>query len=159
MNDTWFAISELALGLAGFAGVSAAFSGRERAFRPIERIRFLSVLQTSGNTLVGTLALVTLDAAAVSEPVALRLVALLGLAAVAFVYAPQMPAVYRGAAQSDSSSEPWAVRLTLAYLVALTVFYGAQLFRADVAWPVLGAFSLQIAFGVWMFARFLTRPN
>ncbi len=91
MNEAWFAISELALGLAGFAGASAAFSGRDRVFQPIERVRSLAVLQRAGNTLVGTLLLITLDSAGIALPSSLRAAAVVvGLAVTAFLYSPQM---------------------------------------------------------------------
>lgn len=157
--ETLQLIAELALGLAGFAGVSAAFAGRERVYRPVERIRFLSVLQTSGTTLAGCLAILTLHAAEVGLPTIFRGVALAGLVVSAFLYLPQIRLVFRHAQDPDSTSEPWAVWLSVVHVILLAVLYTYQIVDVSSGWPLLATFSQQLVFGVWMFGRLLLRPN
>lgn len=152
-------IAELALGLAGFAGVASAFSGRERVYRPIERIRFVSVLQTSGTTLAGCLAILILHAAGVGQAIILRGVALVGLAATALFYLPQILRVFQHAGDAESTSEPWAVWLSVVHLVVLAGLYAYQIVQVEFVWPILASFAQQLIFGLWMFGRILLRPN
>ncbi|MGH0029313.1 MAG: hypothetical protein ACQGVC_05955 [Myxococcota bacterium] len=44
-------LAELAIALAGFAGVAAAFAGKERAYGPSERLRLFSLFLDSGTIL------------------------------------------------------------------------------------------------------------
>jgi hypothetical protein len=48
--------AELSRALAGFAGIASAFAGRDRTFRPIERMRLVGVVTLSASVLGGCLA-------------------------------------------------------------------------------------------------------
>lgn len=56
LPDVLSLYAELALALAGFAGVTSAFAGRDRAFKPTERSRVEAVLMNSAAALAGCLA-------------------------------------------------------------------------------------------------------
>jgi hypothetical protein len=58
--------AELSLALAGFAGVASAFAGRERTFRPVERLRLVGVVVLSASVLGGCLTYVTASIALLS---------------------------------------------------------------------------------------------
>lgn len=54
-HDVLSLYAELSLGLAGFVGVVSAFSGRDRVFQPIEKVRVMHVLGCAGSVLAGRL--------------------------------------------------------------------------------------------------------
>jgi branched-subunit amino acid ABC-type transport system permease component len=56
ISDAVELYAELSLALAGFAGVVTAFAGRERAFRPSERMRLVGIVVLSASVLGGCLA-------------------------------------------------------------------------------------------------------
>jgi hypothetical protein len=51
--------AELALGLAGFAGVTAAFGGRDREYSGARLLRLSGIFQTAGCVLAGSLCVET----------------------------------------------------------------------------------------------------
>lgn len=157
--DTIQLLAELALGLGGFAGVAAAFAGRDRVFRPMERIRFLSILLTSGSTLAGCVLILTLHTADVAPAVIMRVVAGAGLLTTAALYVPQIVLVFRHYSDPDSTSEAWAVGLAVVHVALTSGLFAYQLFQVDSVWPLVAAFSQMLVWGVFMFARLLLRPN
>ncbi|MFK7899040.1 MAG: hypothetical protein AB8G23_24635 [Myxococcota bacterium] len=157
-SETFALLAELALALAGFGGVAAAFGGRERAFRATEIIRIRAVFFSSGIVLVGSLAIQTLLAVDQLAAHAIRIAAFLSLAVHATWFATSLPAAYRSANAPDSTSELWALNLSSAYAISGLILYGWCAWSGQ-AWPLLGASSIHLLFGLWMFTRILTRPN
>jgi hypothetical protein len=152
-------IAELSVGLAGFAGVASAFSGRDRDYRPTERIRFLAVLQASGTSMAACLAAVTLDHAGVPTATSFRLVAVAFLLIWIVVYLPLLRQAVILARDSESSSSPAAVVITVAHNLLLFAATLLQIARSDLTWPLIFVLSQQLVFGMWMFGRILMRPN
>ena len=60
-SDAISLFAELSLGLAGFAGVGAAFAGRNREFLPMERSRLLSIVGLAASVLAGSLAYISVS--------------------------------------------------------------------------------------------------
>ena len=84
--------AELALALAGFAGVVSAFAGKERQFRPVERIRLVGLMVFSGTVLAGCLAYTVGSIAGVAETRVLAITAIVCLiptAAIAIFVLPE----------------------------------------------------------------------
>lgn len=152
-------IAELALGLTGFAGVAAAFGGREREFTPIDRVRLAAVFQTSAGPMVGSLLLIALvRSSTVSDSVAVSIVA---VSSIAYILATLGPASIRALklARRDNSADPRAVAMTLvAGSVQLSLYASAALGFAGSS-AVVGGYAIQLVVGVWMFWRLLTRPG
>lgn len=151
-------IAELAIGLAGFAGVAAAFAGRERAFQPSEKIRLLALFLNSSTILTGCGGVLILPLAGVGPEATLTVV---GSGAIILFGIPGVfwnARAYRVAREPGSSSEAWALHLTSVYLlVAVACFAGAAL--AGSASLLATGFWIQLVYSLWMFWRLLTRPN
>lgn len=152
-------IAELSVGLAGFAGVASAFSGREREYRPTERLRYLAVLQASGTSMAACLAGVTLEHAGVPTTLSFRLIAFALLLFFATFYLPLLRDAVTLARDPESSSGPFAVGITVVHNFLLFAVSILQITRSDLTWPLLCVLSQQLAFGMWMFGRILMRPN
>lgn len=156
--DAFGLLAELAIALAGFSGVAAAFTGRERTYRPTERIRLLAVLLTSGVVFGGSGGVHTLLLAGVSPTSTFRFVSLAAAVFFAFVSLPGVGRAYRARRDPDSTSESWALHLAAAQAV-LTLGLLAGNVPLGTPYLLAGAFWLQLVYGLWMFARLLLRSN
>ena len=157
-RDTFALLAELALGLAGFGGVAAAFGGRERSFQATELIRLRAVFFGGGVVLGGTLVIETLLAIDPLAGSAIRIAGTLSLLAQLVTSATNLRSAYRRASDPDSSSERWALHLSSLYSLATTVLYVVCILTGQ-PWTFIGASTIQILFSLWMFTRILTRPN
>ena len=151
-------IAELAIALAGFAGVAAAFAGRERAFEPTERIRLLALFLNSGTILTGCGGVFILTLAGASPDVTFRVAGL----APSFLFG--IPGVvwgiraYQAARDPGSTSELWALHLNSVYVfVVVSCCAGTAL--TGPAYLLATAFWIQLVYSLWMFWRLLTRRN
>ena len=157
-RDTFALLSELALGLAGFGGVAAAFGGRERAFQATELIRLRAVFFGGGVVLGGALAIETLLAIEPLAGSAIRVAGTLSLLAQLLTAATNLRSAYRVASDPDSSSERWALHLSSAYTLVAIILYIVCIVTGQ-PWAFIGASTIQLLFSLWMFTRILTRPN
>jgi hypothetical protein len=157
--DIYSLLAELAIALAGFTGVSSAFAGRERLFRPMERTRLQAVLLGSSSVLAGCLALYSANSLGFADAEAASISAAVGILLTFPVLAFLVPAGFRHMKDPDSTTEVWVLFAVSAYgLVLLALFGTVALQKGDPDLLVVG-FSLQLLFGLWMFVRLLTRPN
>lgn len=151
-------IAELAIALAGFAGVAAAFGGRERTFKPTERIRLLALFLNSGTILSGCGGVFILTLAGAGSDLTFRVVGL----AVGFLFG--VPGVvwslraYQSSRDPDSTSEPWALHLNSIYVFVFIAFCAGTALIGS-AYLLATAFWIQLVYGLWMFWRLLTRRN
>jgi len=151
--------AELAIALAGFTGVAAAFAGRERAFRPTELTRLQGVLGTSAAVLSGCLAFYSTKGLGLTERASQSVVALVSLFVTIYLLAVVIPFAWRSRGDPDSTAGPGALAMVttimsgaaFAYVLAATPWVGPGL--------ILVAFSVQLLLGLWLFVRLLTRPN
>ena len=67
LRDVIPLFAELALALAGFVGIASAFVGRERVFRPVERLRLMGVIGVAASALAGCVAYISASVASLSE--------------------------------------------------------------------------------------------
>jgi len=151
-------IAELAIALAGFAGVAAAFAGRERTFEPTERIRLLALFLNSGTILSGCGGVFILTLAGASADLTFRVVGL----ATGFLFGT--PGVvwsaraYQAARDPGSTSETWALHLNSIYVfIVIACCAGTALIGS--AYLLATAFWIQLVYSLWMFWRLLTRKN
>ena len=159
LPDLFGLYSEMAVALAGFAGVAAAFSGRERQFRPTERLRLESVLFNSASVLAGCFAFYCASVSGRDVQASVFAAAVCSLVAAIAIMLLQMPGSWRGVSDPDSSSS----RPVLAVLVLLTMSviasYATSVIQGGAVTPLVVGFSIQLLFVLWMFARLLTLPN
>ena len=155
--ETFSLIAELALGLAGFAGVVVAFVGRERSYEAADRARLLSLFGIAAIALAGSLLTISLAATGMAVQSAYWWVSAFGILAVGGSAIAFLPGAYRSATDPDASTELWAVAVSTALLLANLLLLGGNLVLGGKAWPLKSAFSSQLVCGLWIFIRLLTR--
>ena len=158
-QDTFALFAELSLGLAGFAGVAAAFGGRDRSFGPGDRNRLLGIFVCASATLAGCVLVLTLSSTHTPVQSVYWITSALLFVTSAMASFTRVPINYRLARDPKASIEPWAAHLASAFFATLLFLYGGNLWLGGEAWPLLAGFSLQLLFGLWLFTRILTRPN
>lgn len=159
LPDLFALYSELAVAIAGFAGVASAFAGRDRRFRPTELVRLHGVLLNSSTVLAGCLAFYCASAMDLGSDAITR-----AAGAVSLVFSLPLPLVlvprgWRYSRDPDSTTEPWVLYVIVVYGATIFGLYAGATLLADAAVLLVIGFSLQLLFGLWMFARLLTRPN
>jgi len=157
-EDEFGLLAELAIALVGFAGVAAAFAGRERAFRATERVRLVTLFLNSGLVLSGCAGVHILLLAELAPEIVFRTVSLYLAVLVPVASLPFLFQAYRFARDPDSTSEPWALYLTSAQVLIVLTLLSVNVLLATPHF-LAGAFWLEILHGLWMFWRLLTRPN
>jgi len=151
--------AELALALAGFTGVAAAFGGRERAYSQADRARLLSISLSSGAVLAGTLVAWTLAAAGCSAATVFGWSSLAGAFVLVFFFLKVLPHAYSLARDPEASTSPFIAHLgTVVYGAGIFLFAGNFLVWGE-AWPLLAGSSIHLGWGIFLFARVLTQRN
>jgi hypothetical protein len=151
--------AELSLALAGFAGVASAFAGRERQFRPVERLRLVGVVALSGSVLGGCLAYVSASIGSLSQghiEAAAAFVSLVLLTPLSFRVLPEL---WRRARDADANVDSWSLYLVTGLNVVETLLLGTAVLGFGNGWQIATAFSLQLLQGLWLFFLLLTRKN
>jgi hypothetical protein len=151
--------AELALGLAGFAGVVSAFGGRERNFKPTERVRFLAVVTASGCVLTGCFALFSTLAGGLDFDMACKLSGGVCLVFLLSANFPILATAWKRARDPDSTTEMWSLYVSTSTYFAVAGLYGAAVVTEPGFVLLVGAFSIHLLHGLWMFVRLLTRAN
>jgi hypothetical protein len=157
--ETLSLLAELALGLAGFTGIAATFGGRERAYSGGDRFRIELIFMLAGSALAGSLTALTLSAAGCSTATSFGWASLVAAAIhcrPAFISFKQAIAVAR-----DPEMSPFYL-IVVSAVVLLSSCLGLQIGNLWLwrdAWPLLAASSLQLGWGLFLFARLLTQPT
>lgn len=152
-------LAELAIGLAGFTGVSSAFAGRERVFRPMERTRLQAILLGSSSVLAGCLARYSAASVGLDDADSAAISAVAGIALTLPVLLFLVPVSWRHQRDPDSTTEIWVIYVVSTYGLVLLGLFALVVFRLGDPDLLVVGFSLQLLFGLWMFVRLLTRPN
>ena len=147
-------LSEVAIAVAGFAGVAVALGGRNRSFGAIELVRITSLFFYSGLVLAGCFGLFALAAAEVGAATAIRLVSFGEAIGFVVFTATTGPSAVRNTPKE--SWVPFAVIGSYAVIVLLCLANGLVLVRE---WPLIVAFSITILLSLWLFFRLLTRAS
>lgn len=158
-QDLFPLYAELALGLAGFVGVVSAFAGRNREFRPTERVRFLAVALASAVVLAGCFSFFTMLAAGHELLHAYKAAGAVSLVISLAGGVPLFATSWKRARDHDSTSEPWSLYISLATFSLLWALYGAAVLTREGFALLVAGFSINLLHGLWMFVRLLTRPN
>jgi hypothetical protein len=152
-------LAELALGLAGFTGVAGTFGGRDRVYSPADQIRIESIFTLTGSVMAGSLVALTLDAAGSSSATSYGWASLI---AAAILSRPASLAFTRGTALAKNpevSTSQFVVVLAAALMLGALGLHIGNLLLWREAWPLFAASSLQLAWGLFLFARILTQRN
>ena len=158
-EDSIALYAELALALAGFAGIVSAFAGRERQFRPVERMRLEGLMILSGTVLAGCLAYVVGSLAGIDETSVLVITAILCLIPISALLPIKLRELWRRSKDADATVSQWSLYLVSALMLADLMLFGAAIFVPGSAWMIALGFSLLLLHGLWMFVLLLTRAN
>ena len=159
IENAIYLYTELALSLAGFAGVSAAFAGRAREFRPVERLRLLGLMSLSGVVLAGCFAFIISSTAEFSEGRVLVVTAIVSFILTFTVGIIALPTLWRRSRDADTTISQWSLYFVSGLYLAEVVLLGIPIVLPGSAWMILLGFSLLLLHGLWIFVLFLTRPN
>ena len=152
-------VAELALGLAGFAGVAAAFGGKDRSYAPVEIFRLMSLFIVAFLALALSLVTISLLALGFAHSDAYRFASIAGAitqgpAAAFFIYR-----VFVALRDPDSVTGPGAVAATVfGSSLSLGLFVASALSPETPGFLAL-ALSVQLLFGLWLFTRILLHRN
>lgn len=159
LTDAIALYAELALALAGFAGVASAFAGRERRFRPVERLRLVGVVSLSASTFAGCLGHTVATIAGLTEHYASSIAALANLALLAPLVIRALPELWRRAKDADAQVDNYSLLLVNSLFLCEIVLLAYTLSGFGGGWQLVLAFSLQLLHGLWLFYLLLTREN
>ena len=158
-TETFSLLAELALGLAGFTGVAGAFGGRDRAYSDADRVRLQSIFLAAGSVLVGSLCALTLTAAGWSPGQSYRWGSLPAAAVLMPFFYRVMPQAYALARDPDASTSIRVFAFASAQNLVSVCLLAGNFIAWREAWPLVGAFSIQLTWGLFLFARILTQRN
>lgn len=151
--------AELALGLAGFAGVASAFSGRERNFLPAERLRLMGLMVLAGTVLAGCLTYIAISMTGLSDILSRQASALVCALVTLLVTVKMLPELWRHSRDTDATVTPLTFYLATALIFGSLALYSMAAIFNGVAWMIALGFTIQLLHGLWMFVLLLTRKN
>ena len=143
----------------GFAGVAAAFAGRDRTYAPVEKERLKSLFLSGSIILIGSLAVPSLSDAGLANSATFRIVGMAVALCLLGLAIARMPSNVRAMRDPETTTEPWVVGINFAMLGVTVSLFAADALWIGKAWPLLSGFSILLAHGVWVFFRLLTRRN
>ena len=157
-QEFFYLLTELAVVLIGFAGVTAAFAGRDRVYLATERNRMEGLFIQALIVLFGTFSLYCAQVAELDIATSIRCAAIVSLLFLFTAAGPGISRTLKVTKDQDSSSESWSVLLAiLLVIVEAALFCYAAIYPT--AWPLAIAYSIALLFCVWLFFRLLTRRN
>ncbi|MFT5442727.1 MAG: hypothetical protein ACI8W3_001771 [Myxococcota bacterium] len=153
--ETFSLVAELAVGLAGFTGVAAAFGGRDRKYSDPDRVRILSIFLSAGCVLVGSLCVLTLMSAGWSLGQSYRWSGLSAAAVLIPSFYAVIPQSYAFAKDPDATTSFAIVAIGVLTNGLSVLLLAGNFIVWREAWPIFGAFSMQLVWGLFLFARVL----
>ena len=151
--------AELSLALAGFVGVVSAFGGRDREFRPTERVRFLYVVLCAACVFAGCLGFFTSSVGGYSVAASCKISGVSAFLVAVIVGLQVVPPGWKHANDPESTTEPTSLYAGSGAVVVAAGLYGWSVAAGGAALPLVAGFSLQLLAGLWMFVRLLSRAN
>lgn len=158
-EDSITLYAELALALAGFAGIVSAFVGRERQFRPIERLRLGGLMSLSATVLAGCMTYIVCAVAGIAEASALTTTAVVCLIPTGAIVLVRLPEIWRRSNDADTTVNEWSLYLVSALMLAEVLLFGAAVFVPGSAWMIALGFSLLLLHALWMFLLLLIKTD
>jgi len=151
--------AEIALVLAGFAGIASALAGRERQFRSVEKLRLVGVVSLSASVLGGSLAYMCASIAGLTGKHCESVAAIVSLVLIAPLALRTFPELWRRSNDPDVTVDSWSLYLVTGLLVAAISLFAFTAVGLGTGWQLALAFSLQLMHALWLFFLLLTRPN
>jgi len=151
-------IAELALALAGFAGVAAAFGGRDRSYAPVELTRLRVLFSHAFLALSTSLFAIGLLFATTTET-ACRWASVAGMLSQTPTSAYFISLVYEHTANQDTTPGWRGFLLSLAAMVAIPLLFGTSIALGGSSALLVFALSTQLLYGLWIFMRLLIHRN
>lgn len=148
-------LAELAVGLAGFTGIAAAFGGRDRKYSDPDRVRLLAIFLSAGCVLVGSLCVLTLTSADWSSGQSYRWSGLSAAAVLIPSFYAVIPQSYGFAKDPDATTSFAIVAIAVVANGVSVLLLAGNFIVWREAWPVVGALSMQLVWGLFLFARVL----
>ncbi len=158
-QDAFYLLAEVAIAIAGFAGVASAFGGREKQYRDAELLRIRGLFELSALVLIGCFGIAVVHASGMSKQQAISLVSLtLVLAYGMVVFDVPLKAIklYRN---GESTVTVGALATAFSVYVIGLPLLAANMFVMREEWPLILVMSLSILQSIWSFYRLVTRGN
>ena len=155
---TFALIAELSLALAGFAGVAAAFGGRDRSYAPVEISRLRVLFSHAFLALSTSLFAIGLLFATTAET-ACRWASVVGVLSQTPTSAYFLGLVYKHTANQDTTPGWLGFVFSLAAMVAIPLLFGTSVALGGDSALLVFALSTQLLYGLWIFMRLLIHRN
>jgi hypothetical protein len=157
--DTFHSLAEIAIAIAGFAGVASVFGGRDKQYREAELLRIRGLFQMSALVLLGSFGIFVGQASGMSNQQTISLVSLVLIVA----YGMNILDVPLKAKRLYRTPGSTVTVGALVILFSLYIF-GLPLLVANLLvirqeWPLILLLSLTILQSIWAFYRLVTREN
>ena len=152
-------LAELALGLFGFTGVAATFGGRDRSYSILDKVRMEGIFILASSVMLGSLAVLTVSASASSSAMAFGWASLIAATVLCRAAYTSLTSSIPLARDPELSSSLFVALVALAIIWSCFLIHVANFALWRSALPLLLAFSLQLAWALFLFARFLTQRN
>jgi hypothetical protein len=151
-------IAELALALAGFGGVAAAFGGRDRSYAPVEISRLRVLFSHAFLALSTSLFAIGLLFSR-SVEIACLWASIAGVLSQTPTSAYFIRRVYGHTANQETSPGWWGFVFSLAAMGAIPLLFGASVALGGNPGYLLFAMATQLIYGLWIFIRLLLHRN
>ena len=157
--ETFQLFVEVAVVVAGFAGVATVFGGQERSFEIAENLRLRALFQNSGLILFGCLGVLTMDAAGIAKNWNIVLVSLaVALINLVLIFDVPLKAVrLRGKDGSSVTPASLVVAFSQGLLSVPLLMANATYYQQE--WLLILVFSYNILMSLWVFFRLLVNRN
>jgi hypothetical protein len=157
-QPTFALIAELALALAGFGGVAAAFGGRNRSYAPVEISRLRVLFSHAFLALSTSLFAIGLMFTTTTET-ACRWASVAGVLSQTPTSAYFIRLVYKHTADQETTPGWRGFLFSLAAMVASPLLFGTSIASGGSTALLVFALSTQLLYGVWIFMRLLIHRN
>jgi hypothetical protein len=144
--------------LAGFAGVAAAFGGRAREYGKVDLNRLMVLFCCAGLVVVGALAVTALAAFGIDVKTVLVIVSAALAPIVAAAAAPLWRTAYKNTRETPDLAPPYVLVIAAVTVITFEALLVVNIFIGDPG-LLLGALSIALIYGLWVFVRLMTRPN
>jgi hypothetical protein len=137
-------LAELGLGLAGFAGVAAAFGGRARAYDKVDLNRLMVLFACAGSVVAGSLTVITLAALGLERATIFLTVSSVIALIVGAAAFPLLVTAYRNTRERPDAAPPFALIIAAIYLVTFESLLVLNMLEGGRAGLLLAAFALTL---------------
>jgi hypothetical protein len=157
-HSTFALIAELSLGLAGFAGVAAAFGGRDRSYAPVEISRLRVLFTHAFLALATSLFAIGLLFATNTETACLW-ASVAGVLSQTPTSAYFVHVVYKHTANKETTPGWRAFFFSATAMLAMPLLFATSIAMGGSSALLIFALSTQLLYGLWIFMRLLIHRN